>query len=302
MNYFLLPVRDYNTPNMMSHDCAGSTITLDQFAIIIGAMKSGTTTLFAMIGQHPEICPSVIKEVEYFSENQPQGIHGQGIPIEKYEELWNFNPEQHRFALEASTGYSKYPFESDVPRKIHSYGLQPKFVYILRNPVDRIESHFKYHAWAIENAINSDPCSPFYTEISKYHQQLSQYMIYFPRSSILILDFDELCTHPAVLCQRVWTFLGVRADFIPDMSPLNQTRMISPQEYHLRQSRWGALFKFTSLMPGWVKHAGRSIVSGLFTQNISLTLQQRSQIRTELSADMQALKTDFGIDVSRWGF
>ena len=38
----------------------------DNFSIIIGAMKSGTTSLFEVLAQHPEICGAKKKEIDYF--------------------------------------------------------------------------------------------------------------------------------------------------------------------------------------------------------------------------------------------
>ena len=111
-------------------------IPKDAYAIIIGSMKCGTSSLYSYLAQHPEICPAASKEPEFFSENQ-----GHGVKVEKYEDLWNFGMSVHRYALEASTGYTKYPMEPNVAKNIRDYGIKPKFIYVIRNPFDRIQSH-----------------------------------------------------------------------------------------------------------------------------------------------------------------
>ena len=114
-----------------------SCIPEEAYVIIIGAMKSGTTSLYSYLVQHPEICECRIKEPEYFTQHQSHGVQEK-----KYEELWNFDETVHRYVLESSTGYTKYPLEKDIPAKISEYGIKPWFIYILRDPFERIESHF----------------------------------------------------------------------------------------------------------------------------------------------------------------
>ena len=109
----------------------------EAYAVIIGAMKCGTTSLYYYLAQHPEICPAIRKETEFFSENQ-----GHGVRVDKYEDLWDFDRSVHKYALEASTGYAKYPMEPNVANNILDYGIRPKFIYIIRNPFDRIQSHY----------------------------------------------------------------------------------------------------------------------------------------------------------------
>src|SRR3954469_11077337 len=90
-----------------------STIPSDGHAIIIGAMKGGTSSFYNYLIQHPQICGARAKEPEFFSEHQ---LHK--VRCDRYSDLWDFDAEKHRIALEASTGYTKYPLEPNVPRNI----------------------------------------------------------------------------------------------------------------------------------------------------------------------------------------
>jgi hypothetical protein len=205
-----------------------NTIPNDAYALIIGAMKAGTTSLFSYLQDHPEICPASIKEPEFFSQNQEHK------PIlNHYSDLWDFNTEIHKYALEASTGYSKYPIESSVPQSIFDYGLQPKFIYIVRNPFDRIESHLNF----ISPQDDLDKKNLYLRAIhfSKYMTQLERYFEYFSRESFLILDFDELCQSPESLLRKVYGFLDISSDYFPETYKVEnitptKTRRLSPAE------------------------------------------------------------------------
>jgi hypothetical protein len=82
-------------------------IPKDAYAIIIGSMKCGTSSLYSYLEGHPEICPAVGKEPEFFSENQAITVQ-----VDNY----SVNDSVHKYALEASTGYTKYPSEPYVAK------------------------------------------------------------------------------------------------------------------------------------------------------------------------------------------
>jgi len=76
-------------------------------------MKCGTSSLYSDFAKHPDDLPCITKEPEFFSEHQKHCYNG----VTNYEDLWNFDPGVHRFALEVSTGYTKYPEELTFRRK-----------------------------------------------------------------------------------------------------------------------------------------------------------------------------------------
>ncbi|MCD6186536.1 MAG: sulfotransferase domain-containing protein [Desulfuromusa sp.] len=183
-------------------------IPRDAYAIIIGAMKCGTTSLYSYLKKHPEICPASVKEPEFFSENQ-----GHGVQVENYRNLWTFDDTVHKYALEASTGYTKYPSEQNVPKNILDYGISPKFIYIIRNPFDRISSHFNFMQKNKSWLLNITDTHLINT--SNYFLQLEQYKRYFPLEDILILDFDELRDNPALVLKRTYGFLDLSHRYFP---------------------------------------------------------------------------------------
>ena len=89
-------------------------IPKDAHAMIIGAMKCGTGSLYSYLSGHPQICPAITKEPEFFSENQ-----GHGVEIENYKDLFFYDDSIHKYTLDGSTGYTKYPSEPNVPKNIY---------------------------------------------------------------------------------------------------------------------------------------------------------------------------------------
>ena len=156
--------------------------------VILGAMKSGTTSLYDFITQHPSIAPAAKKELQYFSKNyrskildtetaslsKKRGGEG-GVIFGHYRlgKLWyrsNFptniskyyfykKMNQKLLSGEASPAYLFYP---TVPGRMNEVLPDVKLIVILRNPVDRAYSHH-HHALRInlttlsfENAIKSE--------------------------------------------------------------------------------------------------------------------------------------------------
>ena len=118
--------------------------------IIIGAQKSGTTSLYRFIVKHPAIAPATKKEVHYFS------------IWYKFGELWyrshfptnlsryNFYKRTNQKLLsgEASPVYLFYPV---VPGRMKELLPDVKLIVILRNPVDRAYSHYHHSLDSMRN-------------------------------------------------------------------------------------------------------------------------------------------------------
>jgi hypothetical protein len=172
--------------------------------LIIGSMKSGTTSLSDYLALNDEIAMCDPKEPKFFSK-----FHDKGIAY--YESLW---PEQSRICGEASTCYSRWPFYQEVAKKIAAYNPDLKLVYIMRHPVERADSHYRHNVLidglgysSFGDAVNS---SAEILETSKYMQQIDKYLEYFPKQQILLLDFDELKDNPLRLINKIEDFVGAK--------------------------------------------------------------------------------------------
>ena len=175
--------------------------------IVIGAMKAGTTTLFELLAQHPALCRtwahtpgvSFTKEINYFRRQYRRG----DTPLH-YDWRFPFDAARHAWTLEVSPNYAKWPASKGVARRIASLGGETKLAYILREPIDRIESHLA-HKLRGGKKTHLHQC----IRTSRYAVQLDKFTAHFPRDDILLLDFEQLRRDPSVILAQVCDFLGI---------------------------------------------------------------------------------------------
>jgi hypothetical protein len=267
----------------------------DAFVMIIGAMKCGTSSLYSYLTQHPEICACVKKEPEFFSTNQQHRYHD----ATDYHNLWSFDPGVHRFALEASTGYTKYPEELDIPRKIHDYGLRPKFIYLVRNPFERIRSHREQLARLFPDFDRSTPLtSDTFVNTSSYSLQLAQYRRYFPKRCFLVLDFDELKIHPQRCVSKVCAFLGLSDRQMPDVYPVHHQTVSRAQTLMEKNA---ILRQAARIAPKPIRKFSQQILERVF-RTPDWTSRERDIVQKRLANDMYCFQAEYGIDVGKWGW
>lgn len=178
--------------------------------VVIGAMRSGTTSLHSYLDLHPQVSMSQPKELDFFvlEKNWSKGIKW-------YESHFT---DETKILGESSPSYTKYPLFSGVPERMYSVLPEAKLIYILRDPIDRIVSHYVHEFRARrENRNISDALADLENNhnvsCSKYYMQLEQYLNCFPRSNILIITLEDLNRHRQRTLQKVFRFLDVDDSF-----------------------------------------------------------------------------------------
>jgi hypothetical protein len=106
--------------------------------LIAGVAKAGTTSLFNYLAQHPEICPSDVKETRYFD---PLRFGEPTPPIETY--AAHFRHRQgERYALEATPTY--FYGGRRIASAVRETLPRARVLVILRKPSDRCWSDFRF--------------------------------------------------------------------------------------------------------------------------------------------------------------
>jgi hypothetical protein len=202
-------------------DCGDRIEPTRRHFIVIGAMKAGTTTLFELLAKHPALCqswttvPNVSfpKEINYFRKLYEEG----DTPLD-YDWRFPFDAKKHAWTLDVSPGYAKWPGSKGVPARIRSLGGEIKLAYIMRDPVDRIESHIAHRLHHGRKAHNVKHC----IRTSRYAMQLDKFMVHFARSDVLLLDFEQLKRDPAAIQTQIFNFLGI--EHIASQCEIHNTR------------------------------------------------------------------------------
>jgi hypothetical protein len=176
--------------------------------IIIGAMKAGTTTLFRLLERHPLLCPtfaetpesSFTKEINYFSNLfQPEDT-----PLH-YDWRFPFDASEHAWTLDASPNYAKLKKSRPVAPRMAALGAELRLAYILRDPVDRIESHIAHMLRDTDTMPSMRHC----IRVSRYAWHLDDFQRHIPIENILLLDFEQLSREPEAVVSQVCRFLGI---------------------------------------------------------------------------------------------
>lgn len=173
--------------------------------LIIGAMKCGTSTLQAQLARQPGIFMSTPKEPNFFSDDE---IYAKGASW--YEALFD-GASPNDLKGEASTHYTKLPSYPQTLSRLKQTIDEPKFIYLIRDPVARAVSHF-VHEWTMGNVTEDIEAAfdahPELVNCSRYAYQIEPYLQAFGRDAILLSTLEEMNRAPQAFLDRIGAFLG----------------------------------------------------------------------------------------------
>jgi hypothetical protein len=177
--------------------------------IVIGAGKCGTTSLHRYLNLHPAIAMADAKELDFFTgrENWKRGLSW-------YES--QFRPTQVRG--ESSPSYSSYPAYPGVPERMVSTVPYARLVYLVRDPIERVISSYRYRRWVMgwEHRDIDEVLADVSGEIiarSRYALQLEQYLLCFSNEQIMVVDSAELRVRTGQTLAQIFSFVGVDDKF-----------------------------------------------------------------------------------------
>jgi hypothetical protein len=168
--------------------------------LVVGAQKSGTTTLHQILCRHPHICLPPCKETYFFvvDEHFEKGL---GFYLDHFSKC-----DGKKVRGEVCPAYMYWDY---VPERIRDLlGTQMKLIFVLRNPVERAYSHYlmNFHKRGIEKepfarAVSLEPeriCRSWndrhlysYMDRGFYARQISRYLEFFPRENMKFIVFED---------------------------------------------------------------------------------------------------------------
>lgn len=203
---------------------------------ILGAAKSGTTTLCSLLAQHPDVYMSPVKEPRFFAlEGQRPNFVGPGdhhanaeavVERAAYERLFD-GVHRQRAVGEAST---LYLFSPVAPQRIREAVPHARLIAILRHPAERAFSNYLHlvrdgretrpfeEALRMESEREAMNWSRFWLlrQTGFYYEQLRRYFALFDPAQIRVFLYDDLRDDALAVAAEGYRFLGVDDAFVPN--------------------------------------------------------------------------------------
>ncbi len=218
---------------------------------IVGAAKTGTSSLYYYLKSHPEIYMSPIKEPNYFFKEvkinpfTPKYIKEAYFNPQKY--FWKNRLENKQVAyIKSLNNYIQlfrevkeekiigecsvsYLYSRYAAKEIYKFNPDAKIIIILRNPVDRAFSHWLMDVREGRNDLKTKfidsvkedynkkqkgwGISHLYIELGQYYEQVKRYLNVFPLDQIKVYIFEKIIKNYSKFYRDVLNFLGVNSNF-----------------------------------------------------------------------------------------
>jgi len=206
----------------------------------IGFQKGGTTTLYEILHQHKDIalCRDV-KEPMYYRVSGLRMLGGKTFYLNRY--YGHLSPDDTRIVGEVNAGLS---FTGCARNVCRDFAPDCKLIFMLRNPVDRCYSAYKYflargflpcsvvrddlkngHAAAFDRYVHAVLDNPrkeqqiihkrlkyLVFSQSRYEPCISEYLLHVPGDHICLLFFEEFIRDQKKACQSVFRLLDIEDD------------------------------------------------------------------------------------------
>lgn len=292
--------------------------------VVIGAAKSGTTSLRGYLAQHPDIYMTWRGEPSFFAhEGEHVDFCGPG------DNDWTFvtDVDEYRALFAEACGERaigeispRYLYFERAPERIQYYVPDMRMLAILRHPVDRAYSHFLMNksrncepAADLRAAIDAEDRRAVrgwgwdwrYVGAGRYYEQLQRYYARFDRKQIHVMLHDDYLADPRTFFASLFSFLGVDPTFEPDTSRRHREASL-PRSQALRavvERRYPMKAAVSSLFPGSWKTRLKTLVTAW---NSAPPPALEPELRAEIfercfEADCAQLEELIGRDLSAWG-
>lgn len=305
-----------------------SEVKLPDF-FIVGAAKSGTTSLAKYLSEHPQIYISYIKEPQFFAFYGMEYHNNKPQPFFYIKNLKDYiflfqKSSENQILGEASTWYS---INQTVDRTIENmqkiYGKhidKLKFIFIIRNPIERIFSvYIMYVNMGLENLPFEEAIFLGKERIKKgYRLELNyienmlisysvqKYLNLFGQEQVKIYLYEDLKERPRWLLRDIFEFLGVDPNFIPPNLGIAYNVSGIPKSY-FHQVFYNLTVRYNPLKP-LIKKVLPEQIQGVVLKKLRKIFYTKPQMSPEIreklkeifKEDILKLQGLIGRDLSHW--
>ncbi len=273
---------------------------------LVGAARSGTTSMFTYLKQHPEVFVSVLKEPHFFGSDltrQPHTVRDPEVYLSLFEDA---EPWQ-----KAGEGSVWYLLSKTAAADIKEVCPDARILMMLRNPVDMVNSlHSLYlrtgneELGDVEEAVAAAPDRRqglripaeayfpeglVYTEVALYHEKVRRFLDAFGADRVRIVIFDDFTADTPAVYRDTVSFLGVDPGFEPNWDLRAANAAFRPNV--LRQLR-----KLPPELRRVMRGSGRRHLGDKKPMGPEL----RARLRGHFAADVGKLSALIGRDLGHW--
>lgn len=233
---------------------------------VAGVPKAGTTSLFHYLALHPDIFPSNRKEPGFF---HPFKIKDMAANLEAYKKFF-VDYSGQKYAIEATPGY--FYGGKETATAINKYSPESKIIIVLRNPVERLFSFYKYKkslghidgdlnfdTYIVECKKQSGPIKretyDFWAMIGgKYSKLLSEWYGVF-EERIMFCFFDDMIKDEPKFIEKICKWLGLDKKHIDDRKVKVQNKSMIYRSKRLQRvaTSFDSMFSGVWYYLPWIK-------------------------------------------------
>lgn len=199
--------------------------------LCVGFAKCGTTTLYDIMKQHPDIYLSGIKEPIYYGCKDLVEERG----FEWYQNRYYPKSTQKKVVMEINPVIGKYVAPSEIKK---NYGKNVKIIFMIRNPIKRLYSNFTmnlvkgdcfknindnlgnenllFDKWIIDNFLDekgniiSNDIIPKFCKSGNYFNVIRKYIDLFGKNNVKVIIFEDFISNMEKECKDIFDFIGVK--------------------------------------------------------------------------------------------
>lgn len=292
--------------------------------LIVGAAKSGTTSLYYYLKGHPDIYLSPVKEPCFFT-HQILDLPQKGIGDEKkfyaktFEDYYQlFQGAEDKKAVGEASADSVYLYDKTIPVIKRVLG-DPAIIILLRNPVDRSFSSYLHlvrdnrEPLSFEEGLAEEEdriqrnwqCIWHYKRRGLYYGQVKAFMDAFSRVKVLL--HDDLKKTPMSVVKEVFEFLGVDTSYRPADTVTRYNTSGIPRFKDLNN-----LFLMKNIVQRTIRNTGsflltedrwvklRDTLRGKLLVKAAMKPETRAFLQQYFREDIMELQELTGKDLSAW--
>ncbi len=268
--------------------------------MIIGAQKCGTTSLATQLAQHSEVCFSRVKEPGYFNR-----VREWQNEIDSYHKL--FSTREELICGEASTMYTFSPEWKGTHTRLHSYNPDLKFIYMMRNPIERVISNYAHNL--VRGIVKGPPeeiilSDPAYINRSRYWMQIEPYLNLFTKNRIRLIIFEEYISNQYSTLDKIAPFLGISSNGFDRSTDAREHKTIGnwylKSEWMREIANTEAFMVIGQLFPKKLRRALRKRLSRRLEHKPQFSVDLQRSIWCAVENDVCRIEQFLGREIRQW--